>query len=489
MAPYNGSGSFTLAEAAFVPSTPISSSAMNSDLSDIATNGLTNAVTKDGQTTITAPFKGANGSVGAPMYSFASDTNTGIYRIGADNIGVSAGGTKVLDITTTGLGLIDGTVSLPAYTFASDLDSGVYRIGANNIGVGVNGAKVLDISTAGLNVVGVLSANGAAFSPLAQGAGLVNGTIAESNTGNAATFAIKTLAGADPSAGDPVYCVFRNVTAATGNYVVVTLTAALSVTISSGSTMGFTSAVAGRLSFVLFNDGGTIRLGAINCLSGTSIYPLGGFPIASSTAEGGAGGADSAHVFYTGTAVSSKAYSVVGYASYESGLATAGSWNVSPTRIQLYGSGVPLPGVLVQTQETSTGAVDTTTSAIPQDDTIPQISEGKEFMTRAITPSSASNLLEISVQAQFGVGTAATVVLALFQDAIADSLSTSSISNSGALGEVTIRKRILAGLTSSTTFRARGGTTAGTLTFNGITSGRLFGGVSNSFIEVREYMA
>ncbi len=91
--PYNGSGSFSLAESAFVPNTPISSSAMNSDLSDIATNGLTNAVTKDGQTTITGAFKGANGSVGLPMYSFASDTDTGMYRHGANELGFSTGGT------------------------------------------------------------------------------------------------------------------------------------------------------------------------------------------------------------------------------------------------------------------------------------------------------------------------------------------------------------------------------------------------------------
>ncbi len=90
--PYNGSGTFTLAQAAFVPSTPISSSAMNSDLSDIAT-GLTTAVTKDGQTTLTAPLKGANGSVGLPMYSFASDTNTGMYRHGADELAFTTGGT------------------------------------------------------------------------------------------------------------------------------------------------------------------------------------------------------------------------------------------------------------------------------------------------------------------------------------------------------------------------------------------------------------
>jgi hypothetical protein len=68
----------------------------------------------------------------------------------------------VLDISATGLGVVgthlqgDGTVSLPGYAFTADTDSGIYRIGANNIGVGVNGAKVLDIATTGLGVTGLI---------------------------------------------------------------------------------------------------------------------------------------------------------------------------------------------------------------------------------------------------------------------------------------------------------------------------------------------
>ena len=52
---------------------------------------------------------------------------------------------------------ISGVVSAPAYSFASDNDSGLYRIGANNIGVGVNGAKVLDVATTGLGITGSLT--------------------------------------------------------------------------------------------------------------------------------------------------------------------------------------------------------------------------------------------------------------------------------------------------------------------------------------------
>lgn len=39
-----------------------------------------------------------DGTVGAPAFSFISDTNTGIYRIGADDIAISTGGIKALEI-------------------------------------------------------------------------------------------------------------------------------------------------------------------------------------------------------------------------------------------------------------------------------------------------------------------------------------------------------------------------------------------------------
>lgn len=51
-----------------------------------------------------------------------------------------------------------GSASAPSYTFTGDTDSGFYRIGANNVGVAVNGAKVLDIGTGGLTVTGTLTA-------------------------------------------------------------------------------------------------------------------------------------------------------------------------------------------------------------------------------------------------------------------------------------------------------------------------------------------
>ena len=114
--------------------------------------------------TVSGVFSIGNGTVAAPSLTFASDTDSGLYRIGANNIGVGVNGAKVLDVSTTGLGVVgkilngDGTVALPAFSFTSDTDCGWYRIGANNIGCSVNGAKVLDVATTGLTITGVLKA-------------------------------------------------------------------------------------------------------------------------------------------------------------------------------------------------------------------------------------------------------------------------------------------------------------------------------------------
>lgn len=177
---------------------------------------------------------------------------------------------------------------------------------------------------------------------------IINGTIVESNASNAVTFSLKTLAGNDPSSTDPVLICFRNATTTTGNYVYRTVTAATSLTISSGSTLGASNGVAFKVHLVLFDDAGTIRIGAINLESATSIYALSQTPmIASSTADGGGGFADSAQVFYTasGITLTSKAYLPWAIASYDSGLTTAGLWNVDP-KLQLIGHGQMIPRAL-----------------------------------------------------------------------------------------------------------------------------------------------
>lgn len=334
--------------------------------------------------------------------------------------------------------------------------------------------------------------------------GRLNLSLALSVNGTALTIAVKDALGADPAADSPATVAVRAATAGSSLETLLSITAASSLVISSGSTLGARSGVPFRLWIVAFNDAGTWRLGVINCLTTvagagagsdvTAIYPLKGWGIASSTAEGGAGAADSAQVFYTGAAVAAKPYVVLGYATWEAGLTTAGTWNAAPTRVQLFGPGVPLPGAVIQVQRFDTGAMATGTTVIPFDDTIPQSTEGDQYMSLAIAPSSAANALRARSQIFFSNSLAGGYagLVALFRDAIANAVKAIEFSSytSTARVNINVEHVCVAESAASTTFKVRaGGNAAATTSFNGQAGGRLFGGVSNSFIELSEVMA
>jgi len=99
--PRNGSGTYSVPNT-FTAGTQISSSAVNSNLSDIGSE-ITGSLPRDGQAGMTGQLKAASGSVLAPGLSFGSDTDTGLYRKAGDTIGVVAGGTEVATISPSGI--------------------------------------------------------------------------------------------------------------------------------------------------------------------------------------------------------------------------------------------------------------------------------------------------------------------------------------------------------------------------------------------------
>jgi hypothetical protein len=149
-------------------------------------------------------------------------------------------------------------------------------------------------------------------------------------------------------------------------------------------------------------------------------------------------------------------------------------------------------GRLVQVVSTQTGAVATGTTVIPGDDTIPQNTEGTEFMTLSITPKSSTNKLRIDVTALLSHSTATGfLAAAIFQDSTANALAAMAQTQTSAASATmfTFSHVMDAGTTSATTFKVRGGCAAvGTTTFNGQSSGRLFGGVFASSIRITEYV-
>lgn len=100
----NGSGIYTLPEPPFVPLTTISSTAVNSDLSDIAT-ALTGSLARDGQGGMTAVLP-----LNTSGFSYTNDTNTGMYRTGSDAQAIKCGGTDIVAVNTSGASVI-GTFS------------------------------------------------------------------------------------------------------------------------------------------------------------------------------------------------------------------------------------------------------------------------------------------------------------------------------------------------------------------------------------------
>jgi microcystin-dependent protein len=99
--PRNGSGTYSLPQPAFVAGTVISSSAVNSDLSDIA-SALTGSLPRDGQAGMTGQFKLADGSTVAPSLTFLNELTTGFNRPGAGLIGVDILGVQVGQFTSSG---------------------------------------------------------------------------------------------------------------------------------------------------------------------------------------------------------------------------------------------------------------------------------------------------------------------------------------------------------------------------------------------------
>ena len=146
---------------------------------------------------------------------------------------------------------------------------------------------------------------------------------------------------------------------------------------------------------------------------------------------------------------------------------------------------------VINVVNTQTGTVATGTTTIPQDNTIPQNTEGDQYMSLSYTPTSASNKLQIDVVA-FGSSSAnCSMVMALFQDSTANALAAIVQYNVGGPTNnysQTLKHTMTSGTTSAITFKVRIGLdNAGTFTFNGRGGSQLFGGVGSSSITVTEY--
>lgn len=115
--------------------------------------GYSSILNTDGTNlTSTLALLNSSGTALLPAYSFTGDSNTGIYRVGADQLGITTNGTLRFDIGTTAITSTlpiynsSGTEGAPSYTFSTDPDTGLYLIGNNNLGISTAGTIKLEFS-------------------------------------------------------------------------------------------------------------------------------------------------------------------------------------------------------------------------------------------------------------------------------------------------------------------------------------------------------
>ena len=148
------------------------------------------------------------------------------------------------------------------------------------------------------------------------------------------------------------------------------------------------------------------------------------------------------------------------------------------------------PDKLVQVSTFITGAVATGTTQIPYDDTIPTSTEGDQYMQLAHTPLSELNLLLFEIFGHFSHSATNRIALALFKDAdtAARAVSYDDAVTFDMTCKYDLEWAMVAGSRAPALWKVRAGSpTAGTTTFNGVSTARRFGGALSSGIIIREY--
>ena len=235
-----------------------------------------------------------DGTAAAPSLNFTNEATTGLFRASANVMGFAVNGTSRATMTTTGLtvaGTITptgsvhaaaGSVGNPSLAFNSDQDTGLFSIGANNIGLAVGGAKVLDVASTGLTVTGALGATSLtspAATPLTLGLGTGGTALTLASSTLVATFAADVTANGAIKAkdGGNTYALLQADASAIGGGKTWTISSN-----ASGSPIG----TAGGLSIRNSTDGATVA----NFVN-TGLDITGAATISSSTAGSASAGA------------------------------------------------------------------------------------------------------------------------------------------------------------------------------------------------------
>ena len=213
------------------------------DIIAFSTNGIERLRIDNSGVSLAVPVLFANGAEGAPSISFASDTDTGIYRVGEDDIGFSTDGTNRLSISSTAVTATipivapAGAEALPSITLG-DTDTGLFRSGSKEVSISTTGTQRVEVTDTATTVTNDLVVEGS----VSYGSGI--GDMETTATQLVALLASQT----DTAIADPLtytgsdfegvivdYLVIRDVGSSVGTLYIVNDGADVSITDSSAS--------------------------------------------------------------------------------------------------------------------------------------------------------------------------------------------------------------------------------------------------------------
>ncbi len=115
----------------------------------------------NGTVPMTAPLQASTGSAAAPSLTFDGDEDTGFYNYTANGVSLATNGTERVRFGNNGsitaqtayylLGA-SNTAASPVYSFASDSNTGMYQIAADTLGFSTNSAERMRVGNSGVDI-------------------------------------------------------------------------------------------------------------------------------------------------------------------------------------------------------------------------------------------------------------------------------------------------------------------------------------------------
>ena len=113
-----------------------------------------------GSVVIPDPLLLADGSAAAPSLAFTADTDTGMYRPGTNQIGFTAGGTQVLQLSTADVDVTTGHLNVISNTGAQTISLGEWSSGSNFAAIESPSMVILLGNTSGVDQANYIRSKG-----------------------------------------------------------------------------------------------------------------------------------------------------------------------------------------------------------------------------------------------------------------------------------------------------------------------------------------